>query len=159
MHSQGTVVSIHIAPAAGAPMQSVARVNARAGQGLEGDRYYSGAGTFSAQPGTGREVTLIELEAIEALERDYQIAVDAGLARRNLVMRGVALNHLVDREFKVGEVRLRGTRLCEPCSHLEKLTRKGTLRGLVHRGGLRAEIIAGGVIRAGDNVWVEKTGI
>lgn len=133
-------------------MQSVASVHARAGQGLEGDRYYHRVGTFSAQPGTGREVTLIEVEAIEALKRDYEVALDAGFARRNLVTRGVPLNHLIDREFKIGLVRLRGTRLCEPCSHLEELTRRGMMRGLVHRGGLRAEIIAGGAIRVGDAV-------
>lgn len=135
-------------------MHSVASVNARAGQGLEGDRYYHRVGTFSAQPGTGREVTLIELEAIEALKRDYQIELDAGLARRNLVTRGIALNHLVDREFKIGAVKLRGTRLCEPCSHLESLTRKGAMRALIHRGGLRADILAGGTIRVGDEISV-----
>jgi MOSC domain-containing protein YiiM len=156
MSRQGTVVSIHIAPAAGTPMRSVAAVCARAGQGLEGDRYYNRVGTFSAHPGTGREVTIIEVEAIEALKRDYEIEIDAGLARRNLVTRGVALNHLVDREFTIGPVRLRGTRLCEPCSHMEKLTRKGTLRGLVHRGGLRADVITGGAIRVGDTVTFEK---
>jgi MOSC domain-containing protein YiiM len=150
MNSKGTIISIHIAPTAGAPMQSVAAVIAKAGQGLEGDRYSNRLGTFSAQPGTGREVTLMEIEAIEALKRDYQIELDAGLARRNLVTRGVPLNHLVDREFRVGAVLLRGARLCDPCTHMEKLTRKGVMRGLIHRGGLRAEIIAGGTIRVGD---------
>jgi MOSC domain-containing protein YiiM len=155
MNSKGTIISIHIATTAGAPMQSLAIVKAKAGQGLEGDRYYSGLGTFSAQPGTGREVTLMEIEAIEALKRDYEIELDAALARRNFVTRGVALNHLVDRESKVGTVVLRGTRLCEPCSHMEKLTRKGAMRGLVHRGGLRADIIADGAIRVGDSVVFE----
>ena len=156
MNSKGTIVSIHVAPAAGAPMQSVTAVTAKAGQGLEGDRYYNRIGTFSAEPGTGREVTLVEIEAIEALARDYQIELEEGLARRNLVTRGVALNHLVDREFKVGAVILRGTRLCEPCSHLEKLTRKGALRGLIHRGGLRADVVTGGAIRVGDAISFES---
>jgi MOSC domain-containing protein YiiM len=137
-------------------MQSVTAVTAKAGQGLEGDRYYNRIGTFSAEPGTGREVTLVEIEAIEALARDYQIELEEGLARRNLVTRGVALNHLVDREFKVGAVILRGTRLCEPCSHLEKLTRKGALRGLIHRGGLRADVVTGGAIRVGDAISFES---
>lgn len=125
MNAMGTVISIHIAPTAGAPMQSVATVKAKAGQGLEGDRYSNRLGTFSGEPGTGREITLIESEAMEALKRDYELELQAGLARRNLVTRGVALNHLVNREFKIGEVVLRGIRLCEPCSHMEKLTRKG----------------------------------
>jgi MOSC domain-containing protein YiiM len=152
MNGKGTVVSIHIASIGAAPMQSVAEVRARAGRGLEGDRYYVRLGTFSDQPGTGREITLIESEALEALKRDYQIELQAELTRRNLVTRGVALNHLVNREFKIGEVTLRGTRLCEPCSHMEKLTRKGVMRGLIHRGGLRADIIAGGAIRVGDAI-------
>ncbi len=95
---------------------------------------------------------MIESEALEALKRDYQIELQAELTRRNLVTRGVALNHLVNREFKIGEVTLRGTRLCEPCSHMEKLTRKGVMRGLIHRGGLRANIIAGGTIHVGDAI-------
>jgi MOSC domain-containing protein YiiM len=150
MNGKGTVISIYVAPAAGAVMQSVAKIQAKAGRGLEGDRYCNRLGTFSGEPGAGREITLIEIEAVEALKRDYQIELEAGLMRRNLVTRGVALNHLVTCEFKVGSVTLRGTRLCEPCTHVEKLTRKGVMRGLVHRGGLRADIIAGGPIRVGD---------
>jgi MOSC domain-containing protein YiiM len=131
-------------------MQTVTAVTAFAGQGLEGDRYAHKLGTFSNQAGAGREVTLIEIEAIEALERDYGGSLTAGQTRRNIVCRGVALNHLVDHEFTVGEVRLRGTRLCEPCAHMERLTVKGAVRGLIHRGGLRAEIVRGGTIRLGD---------
>lgn len=150
MSARGTVVSIHIATAASAPILSVAEVQAIAGKGLEGDRYYLQTGTYSKTPGSGREVTLIEIEAMEALRREYEIDIDAEQARRNIVTRGVALDHLIDREFVVGEVLLRGTRLCEPCSHLEKLTVKGIMRGLIHRGGLRADIVRGGTIRAGD---------
>jgi MOSC domain-containing protein YiiM len=155
MNGKGTVVSIYIAPIGAAPMQSVAEVRARAGRGLEGDRYYVRLGTFSDQPGTGREITLIESEAIEALKRDYQVELPAGLARRNIVTCGVALNHLVNREFKIGEVTLRGTRLCEPCLHMEKLTRKGVMRGLIHRGGLRADIVIEGVIHVGDIITID----
>ena len=144
------VLSIHIATAASAPILSVAEVQAIAGKGLEGDRYYLQTGTYSKTPGSGREVTLIEIEAMEALRREYGIDVDAEQARRNIVTQGVALNHLLDREFAVGEVVLRGTRLCEPCSHLEKLTVKGITRGLIHRGGLRADVVRGGIIRVGD---------
>lgn len=125
-------------------------MRAIAGRGLEGDRYFNQVGTYSNRPGTGREVTLIEIEAIEALKRDYDIGLRPGESRRNIVTRGVPLNHLLGREFKVGEVRLRGARLCEPCSHLQKLTQQGVMRGLIHRGGLRAEILTGGVIRVDD---------
>ena len=121
-----------------------------AGKGLEGDRYYSKLGTYSNETGSGRDVTLIEIEAIEALKKDYEVQLDAGQSRRNIVTRGVALNHLVEREFRIGDVVLRGTRLCEPCAHLEKLTVKGAMRGLIHRGGLRAEIVKGGVVHVGD---------
>jgi len=152
--SQGNVISIHIAAIAAAPMKTVAQVKAVAGQGLEGDRYANKLGTYSNDPGSGRDVTLIEVEAIEALGREYQIALESSLARRNIVTRGVALNHLVEREFRVGAVLLRGTRLCEPCMHLEKLSQPGAMRGLIHRGGLRAEIIVGGIIRVGAAIVV-----
>ena len=148
--SQGKVVSIHIAAAAAAPIESVAEVMALAGCGLEGDRYAAKLGTFSNDPGSGRDVTLIESEAIEALKRDYNVTLGAGESRRNIVTQGISLNHLVGKEFRVGEIVLRGRRLCEPCSHMEKLTVKGAMRGLIHRGGLRAEIVKGGTIRVGD---------
>jgi len=133
-------------------MNSVTNARAVVGKGLEGDRYFNKAGTYSNDPGSGRDITLIEIEAIEALRRDYEIELEPSQARRNIVTQGVALNHLVDREFKIGEVILRGTRLCDPCSHLEKLTRKGVMRGLIHRGGLRAEIISDGTLRPGDTI-------
>ena len=155
MPSNGSVHSIHITAVASEPTVSVEEVRAVAGQGLEGDRYFSGDGTYSKTPGTGRQVTLIELETIEALERDYQTRIEPGKARRNIVTRSVALNHLVGREFSVGEVRLRGMRLNEPCNHLASLTDEKVKQGLVHRGGLRADIVSGGVIRVGDAVRVE----
>jgi MOSC domain-containing protein YiiM len=152
MNATGTVVSIHVASTGSAPMKSVSEVWALAGQGLEGDRYALKLGTYSNQPGSGRDLTLIEMEALEALKRDYQITLEAGLTRRNIVTCGVYLNHLVGQEFKIGEVVLRGARLCEPCAHMEKLTVKGAMRGLVHRGGLRSEIVKGGMIRVGDKI-------
>jgi MOSC domain-containing protein YiiM len=148
----GTVVSLHIAPAAAAEMVSVPALRAVPGRGLEGDRYYVQAGTFSQKPGVDREVTLIESEAVDALLRDYEIEFDAGMCRRNIVTRGVPLNHLVGRGFQVGEVHLRGLRLCEPCGHLEELAGRPIRRGLVHRGGLRAQILIGGIIRTGDAI-------
>ena len=150
--SNGVVVSIHVAATASGPMASVSEIRAVAGKGLDGDRYFARAGTYSDQPGSGRDVTLIEIEAIEALKRDYEIELNAKDTRRNIATRGVALNHLIGREFEVGEVTLRGSRLCDPCSHLEKLTAKGAMRGLIHRGGLRAEILTDGMIKVGDTI-------
>ena len=148
---EGTVVSINIALDAGAPMRSVSEARAVPGRGLEGDRYFDQKGTFS-KPQPDRELTLIEAEAIEAMK--HELNVDYGLSdsRRNVVTRGVPLNHLVGREFWVGEVKARGLRLCEPCSHLQKLSHEKVLPGLVHRGGLRAQILTEGTIRIGETI-------
>ena len=154
MPNNGSVHSIHITAVASEPTVSVEGARAVADKGLEGDRYFKGEGSWSKTPGTGRQVTLIELETIEALERDYQTRIEPGQARRNIVTRSVALNHLVGREFSVGEVRMRGLRLNEPCNHLASLTDEKVKQGLVHRGGLRADIVSGGVIRVGDQIRV-----
>jgi MOSC domain-containing protein YiiM len=147
----GTVESIHIASTAEGPLQAIAQVMATPGAGLEGDRYTLKVGTFY-KPGPDYELTLIESEAIEALGRDYHIELAAGEARRNIVTRNVPLNHLVGREFAIGEVRIRGIRLCEPCDHLQKVTGKPVIKGLLHRGGLRAQILTPGTIHVGDVV-------
>lgn len=136
-------------------MSSLDEVRALPGRGLEGDRYFQRTGTYSAKDGADRELTLIEVEAIEALERDYGIALDPTETRRNVATRGVALNHLVGRVFRVGSATARGIRLCEPCSHMEKLAGKRIRPALVHRGGLRAAILSEGWIRVGDEVTVE----
>jgi MOSC domain-containing protein YiiM len=147
----GTVDSVHIASAAKAPMQAVNQVAAIPGAGLQGDRYFLQQGTFY-KPEPDFELTLIEVEAIEAIKREYNLDLGAGEARRNVVTRGVPLNHLVGREFTVGGVKVRGIRLCEPCSHLEALTGLPVIKGLRHRGGLRAQILTQGVIRVGDSI-------
>jgi len=147
----GTVESIHIASAAQGPTQSVGQATAIPGAGLEGDRYALKLGTFY-KPQPDCELTLIEAEAIEALRRDYQVELAAGDARRNIVTRNVPLNHLVGKEFAIGDVRIRGIRLCEPCDHLQKVTGKPVIEGLLHRGGLRAQILTPGTIRVGDVV-------
>ena len=154
---KGSVVAIYISPAATEAMMSVNGVHAVPGKGLEGDRYFKQIGTYSGKPGPNglppaREMTLIEIEAIEALKRESGIELGLGDSRRNIVTRGVPLNHLVDREFQVGGVTLRGIRLCEPCAHLMMLTRKMVVGPLVHRGGLRAEILTNGMIRVGDSI-------
>lgn len=148
----GHVEAIFIAPGEGAPMTEVAEVRAVAGRGLEGDRYWAGEGRFSRKPGH-RDLTLIEAEAVEALAHESDMQLMPGETRRNIVTRGIALNHLVGKEFTVGEVRMRGVKLCEPCNYLEELTgRDGIRAALVHRGGLRVDLIGDGVIRKGDPI-------
>jgi MOSC domain-containing protein YiiM len=149
--SHGFVEAIYIAPTATAPTKAIDAVLAIPGVGLEGDRYALKLGTFY-KPEPDRELTLIEAEVIEALRRDYEVELAAGDARRNIVTRGVALNHLVGKEFTVGNVRIRGLRLCEPCDHLQRVTGKQLIKGLRHRGGLRAQILSEGTIHAGDAV-------
>src|SRR4029434_2950658 len=103
MAGQGTVIAINSAPTGAAQMKSVTNAKAVAGRGLEGDRYYSKLGTYSNQAGSGRDVTLIEIEAINGLKRDYEVQLDSGQPRRNIVTRGVALNHLVAQGFCIGD--------------------------------------------------------
>ncbi len=148
---QGTVESIHIAAAAREPMRAVQQAEAIPGVGLEGDRYANRQGTFY-KPEPDFELTLIEAEAIEALGREYGVELAPGDARRNVVTRGVPLNHLVGREFRIGAVKIRGIRLCEPCDHLQRLTGHPVIKGLRHRGGLRAQILSQGAIRVADLV-------
>lgn len=152
MNGPGTVAAIHVAAEAAAETEAVESVEAVAGQGLRGDRYFEAGGTFSDGSTDGRDLTLIEAEAIEAIERESDIELDFADHRRNVTTRGVALNHLVGERFRVGEVVCEGVMLCEPCSHLQSLTEDGVLEALVHRGGLRANVVEGGTIRAGDDV-------
>jgi MOSC domain-containing protein YiiM len=150
----GRVEAIHIAPRAGVPMRAMAEARAIAGAGLAGDRYQAGTGHYSTRPlpGGGRQLTLIEAEALEALRHETGIALTPAESRRNITTRGVRLNDLVGRRFYVGEVLCEGVRLCEPCAYLEGLTGKAVNRPLVRRGGLRASILTGGIIRLGDGV-------
>jgi hypothetical protein len=138
----GQVEALVLAGDAEAPVTVVDEAVARAGRGLVGDRYLEGRGTFSNRFARGIDLTLIDAGAI----------ADPASARRNVITRGIDLNALVGRRFMIGEVECLGQRLCEPCAHLERLTRPGTLRALVHIGGLRADILSDGTIRAGDVV-------
>jgi hypothetical protein len=143
----GMIESIWIAERAGAPMRELREVRAIAGQGLEGDRHVSGTGTFpSGRPGSA--LTLIEAEVCES----FSSTLTAEEHRRNVVTRGIDLNRLVGHEFVIGELRCRGVRLNEPCSVLQRYSSRPVLRPLIHRGGLRADILEDGVIRAGDSV-------
>ena len=144
----GRVIGIYIAPVRGELPRAVAAVAALVGAGLAGDRYAVGAGTWSGWPGAGRAVTLIAAEVLDSLPASCRLG--AAEARRNLVTRGVDLNALVGREFRVGGVRLLGQRLCEPCRHLEALTRPGVAAQLIGRGGLRADVLESGWMRCGD---------
>ena len=129
-------------------------MRALAGRGLEGDRYSVGAGKYSGFriDDSQRAITLIEREAVAGAHSEYGVEIGEAETRRNLVVEGVPVNHLVGREFRVGGVRLRGFDLSEPCTYLEGLTRTGVRRSLVHRGGLRAEILDDGELRVGDVV-------
>jgi MOSC domain-containing protein YiiM len=148
----GSVEGIYIAPERRAATRPVDEVQAVAGRGLEGDRYYAGEGTWSGERDPGRDITLIEAEAIEGLARDDGIELRPGEARRNVVTRGIGLNDLVGHRFTVGSVECVGHELCDPCNHLQKMTKPGVLKGLVNRGGLRADIVTGGRITVGDQV-------
>ncbi|HEX8913715.1 MAG TPA: MOSC domain-containing protein [Humisphaera sp.] len=150
----GTLEGIFIAAAAKVPMVSVPSAVAVVGLGLEGDRYHLGVGAFSRWPGEGRQVTLIEAEAVEAILAEAGIDLREGRHRRNLVTRGVPLDALVGRRFRVGPVVLRGQRLCAPCRYLERMTGDGTYTAMRGRGGLRTEVIEGGTVAVGDAVEI-----
>lgn len=152
---RGTVEAIVVALDAETDMTRVESAVARAGRGLEGDRYFDGRGTFSNTHARGHDLTLIEAEALDGVE------LPAGRltpeeARRNVVTRGIDLNALVGERFTVGGVECFGQRLCEPCAHMERLTaaagKPGALRAFVHKGGLRADVLGDGEIRVGDEV-------
>lgn len=144
------VKAIYISSAATSLPSQVEQVTAISGAGLKGDRYCTEQGTWSHWPGGGRQVTLIEAEVLAVLAQSHGLS--AAQARRNIIVEGMRLNQLVGREFIVGEVVLKGVRLCEPCAHLEQLTTPGIVAAFQGRGGLRADIIKGGVIYKGDRI-------
>ncbi len=147
----GVVEAVLVAADAEGPMRAVPGAAVTAA-GLAGDRYAAGAGTFSSPSATGTALTLVEAEALEAVVLPDGERLAPELARRNVVTRGIALDALVGRRFMVGEVSCYGQRHCEPCAHWQRLTRPGVLRGFVHRGGLRADVLGSGTVRPGDVV-------
>jgi MOSC domain-containing protein YiiM len=143
----GAVEGIYVAPAAGEPARSLTEARTVAGKGLEGDRHVDGRGTFpSGRPGSA--LTLIEAEVCGSFTPPLPPAEH----RRNVVTRGIDLNRLVGHDFMIGSVRCRGVRLCEPCTVVDGYASQPVLRALVHRGGLRADILEDGLIRVGDEV-------
>jgi len=148
---RGWVEAVAIADHAEAPMQQITTAQAIPGRGLDGDRYANRAGTFTPRSGrgSGYDLTLIEAEVLDELTLPDGQRLEYAEARRNVVTRGIDLNTLVGQRFRVGDVECIGRRLCEPCAHLERLTHKGVLRNLIHRGGLRADILTAGSITVG----------
>jgi MOSC domain-containing protein YiiM len=143
----GTVEVLAVAVSAGEPARLLEEVRALPGRGLEGDRHVTGRGTFPSGP-PGSALTLIEAEVCES----FDPPLEPSDHRRNVVTRGIDLNALVGHEFTVGEVRCRGMRLCEPCTVVQRYAGRPVLRPLVHRAGLRADILGDGTIRVGDPV-------
>jgi Uncharacterized protein conserved in bacteria len=153
----GAVEAIHIAEEAAGPVRPVESAMLRRGAGIDGDRYGRREGTFSDRP-LDHELTLVEAEVLESLAAEHGVTLAPGESRRNLTTRGIALNPLVGKRFRIGGVLCEGTRLCEPCAHLERLTGIGGLaRVMAGRGGLRALVLEDGPIRVGDPVTVEES--
>ena len=150
---RGVVAGIVLAHAEGADNDRVERVRVHAGRGPEGDRHFVPEDREPNEPGSGDDLTLIEAEAVEGLAADTGIDLTDGRHLRNVVTRGIALNDLVGKPFRVGAVRCVGVELCHPCRRLARHTGEfGVLRGLVNRGGLRADVVTGGEIAVGDPV-------
>jgi MOSC domain-containing protein YiiM len=153
----GELLYIHIAEAASYEMEELQQAELIAGKGIVGDRYFSGKGTYSPKPDV-REVTLIEIEALEAMERGdppfpgEKVKLTPVEHRRNLTTRNVPLNHLVGKRFRVGDVILKGGRLNFPCKYIEELLGLPIYTALINRSGLNCWIEKGGIIRKGDPI-------
>lgn len=143
----GRVEGIFIAPQKGELPEPVDSVRAVAGRGLEGNRYF-----FDGDAPAGQALTLIAAEAVEAMEREHGIAIEPRESRRNVVTRGIDVNALVGKRFRIGDVECTGVELCEPCADLQAMTQPGIIKGLAHRGGLNADILTDGKISVGDGV-------
>jgi len=148
------VLSLHMCAEKAQPMLCPDKLICRAGEGIEGDRYALGTGTYSDKPEEGRQITLIESETLEALARDWNIVLRPEQTRRNVVSQGVPINHLVGRQFKIGpEVVVEGLRLNLPCQYLEDLLGiKSLFKSLINRSGLNCRILSSGTIHNGDSI-------
>jgi MOSC domain-containing protein YiiM len=146
----GLVEAIFVTSEPGDLPAPVERVRAYAGRGLEGNRYYWDNGDAPS----GRAVTLIAAEAMDAVSREGDISIEPAATRRNVLTRGIDVNELVGKRFRIGDVECEGVELCEPCTHLESMTQPGVIKAFVHRGGLNADILSDGEISVGDAVVV-----
>ncbi len=146
------VVEIYISELGAASMRKIELAQLKAGKGIVGDRYYSDKGTFSEKLAglPDKELTLIESEEIDFFNKEYGFNFSYGDFRRNIVTKGIKLNQLEGKEFTIGGIRLRGIRLCEPCAHLANILVSEIMPALVHKTGLRAQIIDSGNIQTGD---------
>jgi MOSC domain-containing protein YiiM len=153
--STGKVVAIYIAPSQGEPTMYVDQAHLVPGRGIEGDRYYNPTGTSGINPNPERELTLIEIEVIEAICQEDGIPLTPDQTRRNIITRGIPLNDLVGQVFTIGNIKLRGIRLCEPCNYLAGRTDPRILSSMAHRGGLRAQIISEGFIHLNDAIMFQ----
>ena len=135
------VEAIHLGAPRKPELWTVESVRAVAGKGLEGDRHFHADGAAS-----GQALTLVSAEVVE------DVGLTLGETRRQVTVRDVDVNGLVGKRFRIGEVECLGVELCEPCRHLEEMTRPGIIKELTHRGGINADILVGGVIRVGDPV-------
>jgi MOSC domain-containing protein YiiM len=147
---EGRVEGIYVTPEHGELPRPVDSIRALAGRGLEGNRYF-----FDEAP-PGRALTLIAAEAVEAMEREHGISIEPRESRRNVVTRGIDVNELVGKRFRVGDVECEGIELCEPCASLQAMTKPGVIKGLAHRGGLNADILSDGEISVGDAVVADS---
>jgi MOSC domain-containing protein YiiM len=148
----GEVVSLHRSPRAFLPMGTFAELSLVAGYGIEGDRYATASGFYSHKPEEGRQVTFFEVETLEALARDHGVTLRADEHRRNVTTRGVPLNHLVGKRFRLGGAVVEATRLSVPCKHIEEITGQTVFNLLLNRSGLNARILQGAVVRVGDPI-------
>jgi MOSC domain-containing protein YiiM len=146
----GLVEAIFVTSEPGDLPAPVERVRAYAGRGLEGNRYYWDNGDAPS----GRAVTLIAAEAMDAVSREGDISIEPAATRRNVLTRGIDVNELVGKRFRIGDVECEGVELCEPCTHLESMTQPGVIKAFVHRGGLNADILSDGEISVGDAIVV-----
>src|SRR6476659_8467783 len=157
---QGSLLHIHVASTASAAMEAVPDANLIAGVGIDGDRYATGLGTYSRRPHIDRQVTLIEVEVLEAIARDRGISLAPHEHRRNLTTRGVPLGHLVGHYFRVGECVLYGGRMNVPCLYLETLLGKKVFKPLLNRSGLNCRIVMGGIIRNRQRIeWCDSASL
>ncbi len=148
----GVITHLHITPRGSLPMKGFESLNLIAGIGIEGDRYASEEGFYSDRPEAGRQITLFEIEALEAIKRDYDIDFEPHEHRRNVTLRGVPLNHLVGKQFRLGQAVLEATRLSTPCRHIEEVTGKEVFNPMLHRSGLNCMIIESAIVKVGDQV-------